>query len=144
MNELKEALRIFRTIKGQDSALKLLNHFGIKTKIESYFIGNEVNKIEDIKSHLGNNLKYSSCEWPNCLNKPTKDERENPSLYIENRTKELTELYKNHSIDINTFSKDLAALDSIDNLITLRMELNADPFGFDTKKQEPIPIPKDE
>ena len=29
MNELKEALRIFSTIKGQDSALKLLNHFGI-------------------------------------------------------------------------------------------------------------------
>ena len=29
MNELKEALRIFSTIKGQDSALKLLNHFKI-------------------------------------------------------------------------------------------------------------------
>ena len=29
MNELKEALRIFSTIKGQDSALKLLNHFGV-------------------------------------------------------------------------------------------------------------------
>ena len=79
------------------------------------------------------------------LNKPTKDERENPSLYIENRTKELTELYKNHSIDINTFSKDLAALDSIDNLITLRMELNADPFGFDTKNENKIDaIPEDE
>lgn len=24
-------------------------------------------------SHLGNNLKYSSCEWPNCLNEPTKE-----------------------------------------------------------------------
>ena len=29
MNELKEALRIFSTIKGQDSALKLLYHFGV-------------------------------------------------------------------------------------------------------------------
>ena len=29
MNELKEALRIFSNIKGQDSALKLLNHFGV-------------------------------------------------------------------------------------------------------------------
>ena len=27
-------------------AKKLLNHFGIETGIESYFIGNEVNKIE--------------------------------------------------------------------------------------------------
>ena len=32
-------------------AKKLLNHLGIKTEIESYFIGNEVNKIEDIKTH---------------------------------------------------------------------------------------------
>ena len=29
-------------------AKKLLNHFGIETGIESYFIGNEVNKIEEI------------------------------------------------------------------------------------------------
>ena len=40
-------------------AKKLLNHFGIETGIESYFIGNEVNKIEDIKSHLGNNLNLA-------------------------------------------------------------------------------------
>ena len=33
-------------------AKKLLNHYGIKTEIESYFIGNEFNKIKDIKSHL--------------------------------------------------------------------------------------------
>ena len=40
-------------------AKKLLNHFGIETGIESYFIGNEVNKIEDIKRHLGNNLNLA-------------------------------------------------------------------------------------
>ena len=40
-------------------AKKLLNHFGIATVIESYFIGNEVNKIEDIISHLKNNLKIA-------------------------------------------------------------------------------------
>ena len=37
----------------------LLNHLGIKTEIESYFIGNEVSKIEDIKNHLGNNLNIA-------------------------------------------------------------------------------------
>ena len=40
-------------------AKKLLNYFGIETGIESYFIGNEINKIEDIKSHLGNNLNLA-------------------------------------------------------------------------------------
>lgn len=40
-------------------AKKLLSYFGIKTKIESYFIGNEVNKIEDIKSHLENNVNIA-------------------------------------------------------------------------------------
>ena len=40
-------------------AKKLLNHFGIETGIESYFIGNEVNKIEDIKRHLENNLNLA-------------------------------------------------------------------------------------
>ena len=40
-------------------AKKLLDHLGIKTEIESYFIGNEVNKIEGIKSHLGNNLNLA-------------------------------------------------------------------------------------
>ena len=34
-------------------AKKLLNHLGIQTKIESYFVGNEVSKIQDIKTHLG-------------------------------------------------------------------------------------------
>ena len=79
------------------------------------------------------------------LNKPTEDEKKNPSLYIENKTKELTQLYKNGSIDIKTFSNDLSALDSIDNLITLRMELNEDPFGFETKVKNKNPIiPKNE
>ena len=57
------------------------------------------------------------------LNEPTDLEKKNPSLYIENRTKELTTLYKNGSIDINTFSNDLSAIDSIDELIKLRMKI---------------------
>ena len=40
-------------------AKKLLNHLGIKTEIESYFIGNEVNKIEDIKTHLENDVNIA-------------------------------------------------------------------------------------
>lgn len=40
-------------------AKKLLNHLGIQTKIESYFVGNEVSKIQDIKTHLGNNLSIA-------------------------------------------------------------------------------------
>ena len=70
------------------------------------------------------------------LNEPTDLEKKNPSLYIENRTKELTELYKNGSIDINTFSNDLSAIDSIDELIKLRIDLNEDPFGFKAKEDD--------
>ena len=70
------------------------------------------------------------------LNKPTDLEKKNPSLYIENRTKELTELYRNGSIDINTFSNDLSAIDSIEELIKLRIDLNEDAFGFETKDKD--------
>ena len=83
------------------------------------------------------------------LNKPTDLEKKNPSLYIENRTKELTELYRNGSIDINTFSNDLSAIDSIDELIKLRDDLGEDPFGFEAKggneEEEELPtLPKPE
>jgi uncharacterized protein YegP (UPF0339 family) len=70
------------------------------------------------------------------LNEPTDLEKKNPSLYIENRTKELTELYKNGSIDINTFSNDLSAIDSVDELIKLRIDLGEDPFGFEQKTED--------
>ena len=70
------------------------------------------------------------------LNEPTDLEKKNPSLYIVNRTKELTKLYKNGSIDINTFSNDLSAIDSIDELIKLRDDLGEDPFGFETKDKD--------
>ena len=70
------------------------------------------------------------------LNQPTDLEKKNPSLYIENRTKELTALYKNGSIDINTFSNDLSAIDSIDELIKLRDDLGEDPFGFEQKTED--------
>jgi len=78
------------------------------------------------------------------LNEPTDLEKKNPSLYIENRTKELTELYKNGSIDINTFSNDLSAIDSIDELIKLRIDLNEDPFGFEAKAKKLPDVPKPE
>ena len=79
------------------------------------------------------------------LNEPTDLEKKNPSLYIENRTKELTTLYKNGSIDINTFSNDLSALDSIDELIKLRIDLKEDAFGFaptSGDKSTEVPIVK--
>jgi len=72
---------------------------------------------------------FSSIE----LKKPTKLEKNNPSLYTENRTTELKDLYKNGSISIEEFSNDIAALDSIEQLIELRISLNEDPFGFEAK-----------
>ena len=66
------------------------------------------------------------------LSKPTEEETKSPSTYVINRTKELTELYRGGAIDINTFSIDLASIDSIDNLIKLRGELGIDDvFGFE-------------
>jgi len=79
------------------------------------------------------------------LSKPTEEEKKSPSTYVINRTKDLTELYRNGSIDINAFSSDLAAIDSIDNLIKLRGELGIeDVFGFEVKQAEAkaLPMPK--
>ena len=70
------------------------------------------------------------------LKKPTQLEIKNPSLYTENRTTELKDLYKNGSISIEEFSNDIAALDSIEQLIELRISLNEDPFGFEPKKKD--------
>jgi hypothetical protein len=39
-------------------------------------------------------------------------------------------MYKTGKINIDVFSQDLAALDSISNLINLRTDLKVDPFGF--------------
>tara|TARA_R110000803_G_scaffold5806_4_gene19084 strand:- start:1119 stop:1292 length:174 start_codon:yes stop_codon:yes gene_type:complete len=55
-------------------------------------------------------------------------------------------LYRNGSIDIQTFSSDLASIDSIDNLIKLRGELGIkDVFGFEAQLEEgkPLPVPGD-
>jgi len=76
------------------------------------------------------------------LQVPTELEKDNTSLYIENRTKDLVELYKKGAIDINAFSTDIAAIDSIQQLIELRVSLKQDPFGFSEKQKEPKPIPK--
>ena len=79
------------------------------------------------------------------LSKPTEEETKSPSTYVINRTKEVTELYRKGSIDIQTFSSDLASIDSIDNLIKLRGELGIkDVFGFEAQVQEekPLPMPK--
>ena len=78
------------------------------------------------------------------LAKPTEEEVKSPSTYTLNRTKELTELYRTGAINISTFSTDLAAIDSIDNLIKLRSELGIeDVFGFDAKTAtaEAAPMP---
>ena len=65
------------------------------------------------------------------LNEPTDDEVKNPSKYTENRTNDLVALYKKGSIDITAFSNDLAALDSVAQLIKLRTDLGeTDVFGF--------------
>ena len=77
------------------------------------------------------------------LEEPTELEKDNTSLYIENRTKQLVELYKEGAIDINSFSTDIAAIDSIQQLIELRVSLKQDPFGFSEKAKESKPIPKD-
>ena len=79
------------------------------------------------------------------LSKPTEEETKSPSTYVINRTKEVTELYRDGAIDIQTFSSDLASIDSIDNLIKLRGELGIkDVFGFEAQVQEekPLPMPK--
>ena len=79
------------------------------------------------------------------LNEPTDDEVKNPSKYTENRTNELVALYKKGSIDITAFSNDLAALDSVAQLIKLRTDLGeTDVFGFGeaTVKLEEKPKPK--
>ena len=76
------------------------------------------------------------------LQVPTELEKDNTSLYIENRTKDLVELYKKGAIDINAFSTDIAAIDSIQQLIELRVSLKQDPFGFSEKQKETKPIPK--
>ena len=52
-------------------AKKLLNHFGIETDIESYFIGNEVNKIEDIKSRLTQKVSGRRLSKPQQAPAPT-------------------------------------------------------------------------
>ena len=79
------------------------------------------------------------------LSKPTEEETKSPSTYVINRTKELTELYRDGAIDINTFSSDLSSIDSIDNLIKLRGELKLkDVFGFEATEEgqaEPKKLP---
>jgi len=65
------------------------------------------------------------------LDEPTDDEVKNPSTYTLNRTNDLVALYKKGSIDITAFSNDLAALDSVAQLIKLRTDLGeTDVFGF--------------
>ena len=87
-----------------------------------YLRGTNISSVKDFTN-------FSSIE----LKKPTQLEIDNPSLYTENRTNELAKLYKNGAIDINAFSNDIAALDSIDQLIELRISLKEDPFGFEAK-----------
>ena len=71
------------------------------------------------------------------LSEPTEEEIKSPSTYVINRTKDLTKLYANGSIDIQTFSSDLASIDSIDNLIKLRGELGIkDVFGFEVNSKQ--------
>ena len=68
------------------------------------------------------------------LTAPTEEEKKSPNTYIENRTTTLLEMYKTGKINIDVFSQDLAALDSISNLINLRTDLKVDPFGFSDEK----------
>ena len=67
------------------------------------------------------------------LTAPTEEEKKSPNTYVENRTTNLLEMYKNGEINIDVFSQDLAALDSISNLINLRIDLKVDAFGFSTE-----------
>ena len=103
--------------------------------------------IQTTKSFLRGNTIPGIKDFTNIssiiLNKPTDEEKKSPTLYIENRTNNLLELYKKGQIDIDRFSNDIAALDSIQNLMNLRSELGVDVFGFDAedKPTEPTPIP---
>ena len=92
---------------------------------EKWLRGTNISSVKDFTD-------FSSIE----LKKPTQLEIKNPSLYTENRTTELKDLYKNGSISIEAFSNDIAALDSIEQLIELRISLNEDPFGFEPKEKE--------
>jgi len=76
------------------------------------------------------------------LEEPTELEKDNTNLYIENRTKQLVELYKEGAIDINSFSTDIAAIDSIQQLIELRVSLDQEPFGFAAPKKKSKEIKK--
>jgi len=75
------------------------------------------------------------------LTAPTEEEKKSPNTYVENRTKNLLEMYKKGEINIDVFSQDLAALDSISNLINLRIDLKVDPFGFSSDKQIDTTVP---
>ena len=100
---------------------------------QKYLRGNNISSVKDFTN-------FSSIE----LKKPTQLEIDNPSLYTENITKDLAKLYKDGAIDINAFSNDIAAIDSIEQLIELRKSLNEDPFGFETKDPATAikPLPK--
>ena len=76
------------------------------------------------------------------LTAPTEEEKKSPNTYVENRTNNLLEMYKKGEINIDVFSQDLAALDSISNLINLRIDLKVDPFGFSSEKQIDTTVPK--
>jgi len=75
------------------------------------------------------------------LTAPTEEEKKSPNTYVENRTNNLLEMYKKGEINIDIFSQDLAALDSISNLINLRIDLEVDPFGFSSEKQIDTTVP---
>ena len=92
---------------------------------ERFLRGNTIPPIKNFTS-------LSSIE----LKEPTELEAKDTTLYIENRTKDLVALYKDGSISISTFSSDLASIDSIQELINLRVSLNVDPFGFKKKTEE--------
>ena len=89
---------------------------------ERFLRGNTIPPIKNFTS-------LSSIE----LKEPTELEAKDTTLYIENRTKDLVALYKDGAISITTFSSDLASIDSIQELINLRVSLNVDPFGFKEK-----------
>lgn len=92
---------------------------------ERFLRGNSIPPIKNFTS-------LSSIE----LQEPTELEAKDTTLYIENRTKDLVALYKDGAISISTFSSDLASIDSIQELINLRVSLNVDPFGFKEKTEE--------
>ena len=51
-------------------------------------------------------------------------------------------MYKEGAIDINAFSTDIAAIDSIQQLIELRVSLDQEPFGFAAPKKKSKEIKK--